>query len=84
MALGVSTLSFYGRPQARMGNVAYGTALGIIIGAAYSLAMSASRQFKHLDRRYGGISSEGWENLSVTKDLELRDRPWFNLSVASF
>lgn len=34
--LGLSTLSFYGRPQDRLSNIAIGFAVGIIIGAVYT------------------------------------------------
>lgn len=34
--LGLSTLSFYGRPQDKLNNIAYGFAIGIIVGAGYS------------------------------------------------
>lgn len=34
--LGLSTLSFYGRPQDKLNNIAYGFAVGIIVGAGYS------------------------------------------------
>lgn len=34
--LGLSTLSFYGRPQDKLAHVPVGMALGIIIGAVYS------------------------------------------------
>ncbi len=34
-ALGLSTLSFYGRPQNKLGNIAIGFAVGIISGTAY-------------------------------------------------
>ena len=33
--LGLSTLSFYGRPQDRLGNIGVGFALGIIAGTFY-------------------------------------------------
>jgi hypothetical protein len=34
--LGLSTLSFYGRPQDKLNNIAVGAAVGIIIGTVYS------------------------------------------------
>lgn len=45
--LGLSTLSFYGRPQEKMLNIAYGAAVGIIIGASYTTYKAAT-----LPRRY--------------------------------
>jgi hypothetical protein len=35
-ALGLSTLSFYGRPQDKLSHIPVGMALGIFIGAIYS------------------------------------------------
>ncbi len=91
MAIGVSSLSFYGRPQKRLGNVAYGTALGIIFGAAYSLYVSASRQFRHLEyrgnqevREEAPLFSEAWQNLSATEGVELYEKPWMRVDVLTF
>jgi len=41
--LGLSTLSFYGRPQDRLSNIAVGFALGIFAGAIYSTYKAAAR-----------------------------------------
>ena len=41
--LGLSTLSFYGRPQERLSNIAVGFAIGIIAGAAYTTYKAASQ-----------------------------------------
>jgi hypothetical protein len=40
--LGLSTLSFYGRPQERLSNIAVGAAVGIIIGAMYTTYRAAA------------------------------------------
>lgn len=40
--LGLSTLSFYGRPQTRLANIPIGAAIGIIIGTAYTTFKAAS------------------------------------------
>lgn len=40
--LGLSTLSFYGRPQEKMLNIAYGAAVGIIVGASYTTYKAAT------------------------------------------
>lgn len=40
--LGLSTLSFYGRPQDKLANIPVGAAIGIIIGATYSTYRAAS------------------------------------------
>lgn len=43
--LGLSTLSFYGRPQDKLSNIAVGFALGIIIGASYTTYKAAMRPY---------------------------------------
>lgn len=40
--LGLSTLSFYGRPQDRLSNIAVGAAIGIIGGAFYTTYQAAA------------------------------------------
>lgn len=40
--LGLSTLSFYGRPQVELANVPAGFAIGVIIGAAYTTYKAAA------------------------------------------
>lgn len=40
--LGLSTLSFYGRPQDKLNNIAIGAAIGIIGGAVYSTFKAAT------------------------------------------
>jgi hypothetical protein len=55
--LGLSTLSFYGRPQEKLNNIAIGAALGIFTGAAYTTYRAAKApydvyqgtEFKFLD-----------------------------------
>ncbi len=42
LVLGLSTLSFYGRPQDHMSNIGMGFAIGVIIGAAYTTYQAAS------------------------------------------
>lgn len=40
--LGLSTLSFYGRPQEKLSNIAVGFAIGVISGAIYTTYKAAS------------------------------------------
>jgi hypothetical protein len=40
--LGLSTLSFYGRPQDKLSNIAIGFAIGVIGGAVYTTYKAAS------------------------------------------
>lgn len=49
--LGLSTLSFYGRPQEHLGNIAIGFAVGVIGGTAFVTFRSASsRSFDDEDK----------------------------------
>lgn len=61
--LGLSTLSFYGRPQDRLNNIAIGFALGVIGGAVYSTYKAATqpREF------YRGATL--WEEEDRDRDL---------------
>jgi hypothetical protein len=47
--LGLSTLSFYGRPQDNLNNVAIGGAVGIIVGTVYVTYKSATRPSENYD-----------------------------------
>jgi hypothetical protein len=46
--LGLSTLSFYGRPQDKLSNIAVGFALGIIVGASYTTYKTATEPYEYL------------------------------------
>ena len=43
--LGLSTLSFYGRPQDKLSNIAVGFAIGVIGGTAYTTYQAASAPY---------------------------------------
>ena len=63
--LGLSTLSFYARPQDNLENIAYGFALGVIVGTFYSTYQATK------------TPSEYYQNTQKRKDdkgdfLELR------------
>jgi hypothetical protein len=49
--LGLSTLSFYGRPQEHLGNIAIGFAVGIISGTAYVTFATATTRDYYDDER---------------------------------
>ncbi|MEO0334829.1 MAG: hypothetical protein AAF202_00430 [Pseudomonadota bacterium] len=55
--LGLSTLSFYGRPQDHLSNIAVGFAVGIIIGTSYTTYKAATQPYEfynsHYDPRLG-------------------------------
>jgi hypothetical protein len=57
--LGLSTLSFYGRPQDRLSNIAVGFAFGIISGTLYTTYKAAAepKEFYGLRR---DVKSEAW------------------------
>jgi hypothetical protein len=61
--LGLSTLSFYGRPQDRLSNIAVGFAVGVIIGAGFTTYKAATqpRDFYNYDPRR--LEPEGWAGL---------------------
>ncbi len=43
--MGLSTLSFYGRPQDRLSNIAVGFAIGVISGAVYTTYKTATQPY---------------------------------------
>lgn len=43
--LGLSTLSFYGRPQDKLSNIAVGFAIGIIAGTVYTTYKAATKPY---------------------------------------
>lgn len=47
--LGLSTLSFYGRPQDHLSNIAIGFALGVIGGATYTTYKAATQPYSAYD-----------------------------------
>lgn len=52
--LGLSTLSFYGRPQDRLSNIAVGFAIGVIGGTMFSTYKAAAepREFYGIENKY--------------------------------
>lgn len=46
--LGLSTLSFYGRPQEKLSNIAIGAAIGIIGGATFTTYKAATDPYETL------------------------------------
>lgn len=59
--LGLSTLSFYGRPQDRLSNIAVGFAVGVIGGTVYTTYKAAAepRDFYSLRE----VRPEAWEQV---------------------
>lgn len=71
--LGLSTLSFYGRPQDKLNNIAIGAAIGVIGGTLFSTYKAASepRDFYGHEKF---SENENWSLLSAN-DGRLTDRP---------
>lgn len=77
--LGLSTLSFYGRPQDKLSNIAAGFAVGIIIGAGYSTYKAATepKDFYALK----GANPEAW---TLANENSLRLLPAAPLARTGF
>lgn len=50
--LGLSTLSFYGRPQEKLSNIAMGFAVGVITGTVITTYQTATRPYDYIDVFY--------------------------------
>lgn len=50
--LGLSTLSFYGRPQDYLSNIAIGFAIGVIVGTSYTTYQAATRPYEFYNYQY--------------------------------
>lgn len=57
--LGLSTLSFYGRPQDKLQNIAFGFALGIIGGTTYTTYKAASSVRGSSESYPSGVMHDG-------------------------
>jgi hypothetical protein len=71
--LGLSTLSFYGRPQDRLSNIAVGFAIGVIGGTMYSTYKAAAepREFYGLDPSRPQFDQLALNRVGVSSDLQL-------------
>lgn len=77
--LGLSTLSFYGRPQDNLANIAIGFAVGVISGAVYTTYKAATRP-PYDPNMYGMSSSHpGWGDSFA--DIHKRGEPQPNLTL---
>lgn len=68
--LGLSTLSFYGRPQEKLSHIAIGAAIGIIGGAMYTTYKAATEPQDFYTLREQGPRSETWALLDGERFLE--------------
>lgn len=75
--LGLSTLSFYGRPQEKLSNIAVGFAIGVIGGAMYTTFQAASnpRDFYNLNPPKGELLE------TVALHDTVRERPAMGASA---
>lgn len=76
--LGLSTLSFYGRPQDRLSNIAVGFALGIFAGTIYTTYRAAAKpgDFYGPGSEYEiPIPVESPHNLALRQDQTLTLKP---------
>ncbi len=62
--LGLSTLSFYGRPQDKLNNIAIGFAVGVISGTIYTTYQTATRPRSY----YSFTEAEGLRDLEAMND----------------
>jgi hypothetical protein len=67
--LGLSTLSFYGRPQDRLSNIATGFAIGIVIGACYTTYKAAAEPKEFYSVRDRDATAQLW---TVASDMSNR------------
>lgn len=68
--LGLSTLSFYGRPQDKLSNIAIGFAIGIISGTVYTTYQATTRPQSLYESHL--IETESWQQLGQLDHQELR------------
>lgn len=71
--MGLSTLSFYGRPQDRLSNIAVGAAIGIIGGALFTTYKAASEPKDFYG--YQSAEASSWA-LSENVRAEPLDSQW--------
>jgi hypothetical protein len=67
--LGLSTLSFYGRPQDRLSNIATGFAIGIVIGACYTTYKAAAEPKEFYSLREPDANAQMWK---IADDMSVR------------
>lgn len=71
--LGLSTLSFYGRPQEHLGNIAIGFAVGVVFGTVYVTYNTATKPKEYLSE----IQSPIYANPTSREGLDFRPSPTF-------
>ena len=66
--LGLSTLSFHGRPQDHLGNIAIGFAVGVVFGTVYVTYNTATRPKEYL----GEMLDPTYMNLTQRQNADYR------------
>lgn len=74
--LGLSTLSFYGRPQDKLSNIAIGAAVGIIVGTVYVTYKAATQPSEFYGEGYKGSQLENHHKLSINPGDMLAGYRW--------
>lgn len=59
--LGLSTLSFYGRPQDYLSNIAIGFAVGVIVGTSYTTYQAATKPHEFYNFNYDTYDRPSFE-----------------------
>lgn len=79
--LGLSTLSFYGRPQDKLGNILVGFAVGVVIGTTYTTYKAATqpRDFYGQAPTSGVLFPETWRISEASGETQAEG---LNLSYA--
>ncbi|MCB0411058.1 MAG: hypothetical protein KDD22_00935 [Bdellovibrionales bacterium] len=74
--LGLSTLSFYGRPQDYLSNIAIGFAVGVIIGTSYTTYQAATKPHEFYNSEYDLYDRPSSElGIGLSHDFTLGDTP---------
>ncbi len=71
--LGLSTLSFYGRPQDKLSNIALGFAFGVITGTVYSTYKAATEPKDFYNLRDFAAPVESWAALDAKDRWQVQD-----------
>lgn len=78
--LGLSTLSFYGRPQERLSYIPIGFAVGVIAGTVFTTYKAATepRDFYGFDQR--SLTPETWSLMDLARSDRRQEVPGASLS----
>lgn len=76
--LGLSTLSFYGRPQDKLSNVPMGAGVGVIIGAIYTTYKAAAqpREFFDGSTEPSSLEPEVWHQAQISTGPSVLGAGW--------